>query len=64
MGDVLSGVTLTFSLSADQKTVTITTSGLAPATTYNLWIEYNGYLYDVSGNATSFGSGAYYFTTQ
>jgi hypothetical protein len=29
-----------------------------------LWIEYNGYLYDVAGNATSFGSGAYYFTTQ
>jgi hypothetical protein len=49
---IVSGVTLNMALSADQKTVTITTSGLAAATTYHLWIAYgvNPPL-DVSGNA-------------
>jgi hypothetical protein len=38
MGDVLSGVTLTFSLSADQKTVTITTSGPWRPRRVSAWI--------------------------
>ena len=36
---LVAGVTLNIALSSDQKTVTITTSGLAAATTYHLWIS-------------------------
>jgi len=61
---VVPGLSLNFALSGSQQTVTITTSGLAAATTYHLWMELQADLYDVSGNPTYFGSGAYYFTTQ
>ena len=37
--NLVAGVTLNFALSTDQKTVTITTSGLAAATNYRLWIS-------------------------
>jgi methionine-rich copper-binding protein CopC len=55
---IVSGVTLNFNLSSDQKTVTVTTSGLAAATTYHLWVAYgvNPPL-DISGNYYSLGTG-------
>jgi len=62
--NLVTGVTLNFALSADQKTVTITTSGLNAATTYHLWIENGYYLYDSAGNVTYFGSQQYAFSTQ
>jgi hypothetical protein len=65
--NIVNNVTLNFALSADQKTVTITTSGLAAGTTYHLWLEYGGgvWLYDIAGNQTSgFSSQQYAFTTQ
>jgi len=54
----VTGVTLNFQLSSDQKTVTITTSGLAAATTYRLWVAYGVYPpLDISGNYYALNSG-------
>jgi hypothetical protein len=62
---VVPGVTLNFVISTDQKTVTVTTNGLAAATTYRLGLEYNAQLYDTAGNGVSgWGSNTYPFTTQ
>ena len=47
---LVTNVTLTFALSTDQKTVTITTSGLAAAATYHLVVGYFTDLYDISAN--------------
>src|SRR6185312_4370343 len=66
----VTGVTLNFQLSSDQKTVTITTSGLAAATTYRLWVAYGVYPpLDISGNyyalnSRQSGSAELPFTTQ
>jgi hypothetical protein len=63
--NVVTNVTLNYVLSADQKTVTITTSGLAPATTYRLTSGYNSYVYDISGNSDAgSGNNIFVFTTQ
>jgi hypothetical protein len=63
--NLVAGVTLSFALSVDQKTVTVTTSGLAgAATTYRLALEYGYNLYDIAGNTTNFGNAFYTFTTQ
>ena len=60
--NLVPGVTLNFVLSTDQKTVTITTSGLAGGTTYRLALQYGFNLYDESGNT---GTNVFYtFTTQ
>ena len=61
---LVAGVTLNFGLSADQKTVTVTTSGLAAATTYRLALQYGYYLYDIAGNTVNFGNAFFMFTTQ
>ena len=60
----LAGVTLTYSLSADQKTLTVTTSGLAATTIYHFWLGNWVALYDVAGNSASFSYQQYVFTTQ
>lgn len=61
---IVGTVTLNFALSPDQKMVTITTSGLAPATTYHLFVglSVNTPL-DISGN-TYPGHAELDFTTQ
>jgi hypothetical protein len=64
--NIVAGVTLNYVMSADQKTVTVTTSGLAAATTYHFALEVGPvWLYDIAGNQTSgWGSQTYSFTTQ
>ena len=59
----ITNVTLNYALSTDQRTVTITTSGLAAATTYHLVIGYYTSLYDISGNDIQ-NYAFLYFTTQ
>ena len=62
-GTVINNVTVNYALSADQKTITVTTSGLAAATTYHLFVGYYTNYYDISGN-TNQGYALLYFTTQ
>jgi hypothetical protein len=63
---VVPGVTLNYVISTDQKSVTVTTSGLAAATTYHFALEIGSvWLYDIAGNQTyGYGSQTYSFTTQ
>ena len=63
--NIVAGVTVTPVLSVDQKTVTVTTSGLASGTLYRLGLEYgSAWLYDIAGNQTSgWSSQTYAFTT-
>ena len=56
-------VSLNYVLSADQKTVTITTSGFAAATTYRLFVNYYIATYDSAGYQLQ-NSAQLYFTTQ
>ncbi len=60
---LITNVTLNYALSTDQKTVTITTSGLAAGTTYHLVVDYYNNLYDISGNNIQ-SNQFLYFTTQ
>jgi hypothetical protein len=65
--NLVPGVTLSYSMSADQRTVTVTASGLASATTYNFALEWGStvWLYDVADNQTyNWGHQLYAFTTQ
>ncbi|HTA45517.1 MAG TPA: Ig-like domain-containing protein [Bryobacteraceae bacterium] len=60
---IINTVTLNYALSTDQKTATITTSGLQAATTYRLGVGYGVNGYDIAGNGDS-GSSIFTFTTQ
>jgi hypothetical protein len=61
--NTIPGLTLYYSLSTDQKTLTVTTSGLAPASTYYLFVgSYYTTMWDIAGNSSTW---TYYeFSTQ